>query len=359
MLPKNRTSVFDVFGLKGLIFLIEIPSVRFLVRTIVAIAALAYFVALCWVFVELFAALLHGAIGNKGEAIRNIGLLLVAMLGAPFVAWRAMSASVQAQAAEQGYLTDRITKGVEQLAAMRLPAAEVNDGSSSTGPITPDPSIDIRIGGIYTLERVSKESKDDHIVIMEILSAYVRGRVPLGAPRPSSDDSYSYAPARDVSVALLVLGRRGSDRVDYEISSSFRLNLSAIQLQQYDLEKANFSNAWFSATEFTNTFLAEADLSFTWLYKAKFDKAVMRKCSLRGAALPGADLREAIELDKDELKLAYGVRAEGKYQTLLPDGMNCPDEWDWFEPSSPNLSFEDFFKQFDEKYIEHCVKVSV
>ncbi len=51
------------------------------------------------------------------ESIRNIGLILVAALGAPFVVWRAIVAHKQANIAEQRLITDQINKSVDGLGA--------------------------------------------------------------------------------------------------------------------------------------------------------------------------------------------------------------------------------------------------
>jgi hypothetical protein len=34
--------------------------------------------------------------------------------------------------------------------------------------------IDVRLGGIYALERIARGSKEDHPQIVEVLTAYVR-----------------------------------------------------------------------------------------------------------------------------------------------------------------------------------------
>ena len=52
---------------------------------------------------------------QRHAAIRNIGLVLAAAFGAPFVAWRSLVAQRQAVTAEQGLITDRINKAVAGL----------------------------------------------------------------------------------------------------------------------------------------------------------------------------------------------------------------------------------------------------
>ena len=51
---------------------------------------------------------------------------------------------------EQGQVTDRYTKAIEQL------------GSTT---------VDVTIGGIYSLERIARDSPSDHPTVMEVLTA--------------------------------------------------------------------------------------------------------------------------------------------------------------------------------------------
>jgi hypothetical protein len=53
---------------------------------------------------------------------------------------------------EQGQVTDRYTKAIEQLGSDKL---------------------DVRIGGIYVLERVARDSARDHTSVMEVLTAFI------------------------------------------------------------------------------------------------------------------------------------------------------------------------------------------
>ena len=54
---------------------------------------------------------------------------------------------------EQGQVTDRYTKAITQLG---------------------DEKLDVRIGGIYALERVARDSERDHPTVMEVLAAFIR-----------------------------------------------------------------------------------------------------------------------------------------------------------------------------------------
>jgi hypothetical protein len=64
----------------------------------------------------------------------------------------------------QGQVTDRYTKAIEQL------------GSKE---------IDVRIGGIYALERIARDSARDQPTVMEVLAAFVRDHSPEQWPPPA------------------------------------------------------------------------------------------------------------------------------------------------------------------------------
>ena len=67
---------------------------------------------------------------------------------------------------EQGQVTDRYTKAIEQLGSDKLA---------------------VRIGGIYALERIARDSARDHPAVMEVLTAFIREHwVRITAPRPAT-----------------------------------------------------------------------------------------------------------------------------------------------------------------------------
>lgn len=318
---------------------------------------------LAWVGFELICSLTRGAAIDNGVAIRNTGFLFVTMFGAPFLAWRALSTSIQAHAAEHGQLTERFTRAVEQLAAVHQQPTVLEISEQIVKLDTEKPNIGIRIGGLFALERISRNSESDHIAVMEIVSAYIRDRANLNSSEnldtkllyplsinPKSN-SQTYQPPLDISVALKLLSQRNEERIKYEINERFWLDLSNVSFLQCDMEKAKLSYASLSNTDFTDAFLGAAQLKLAWLYLAKFDRTVMRKCNMDGAGLPKADLRNAIELKVEQIERAFGV-LEGDFRTLLPS--DIPPPVDWFKPSSPDISKYDFFQEFRVKHKEHC-----
>src|SRR5664280_1758209 len=68
----------------------------------------------------------------------------------------------------EGHLTDRYTKAVEQL------------GSDK---------IEMRLGGIYALERLMRDSSTDQPTIMEVLTAHIRQHAPRTSDEAKTTDS--------------------------------------------------------------------------------------------------------------------------------------------------------------------------
>ena len=76
---------------------------------------------------------------------------------------------------KESHITDRISKAVEQLGAEKTVK---KNGEEETLP-----NIEVRIGGLLSLERIAQDSTNydkgrDHVRVMEILCAYVRENAP-------------------------------------------------------------------------------------------------------------------------------------------------------------------------------------
>jgi hypothetical protein len=117
---------------------------------------------------------------------------------------------------EQGQVTDRYTKAIEQLGSDKL---------------------DIRIGAIYALERITRDSPRDHPTVMEVLAAFVREHSREQWPRPEPDAGLPEHKTRpDVQAAITVIGRRDSTH------DRGRINLAGANLAGADLTDANLSS---------------------------------------------------------------------------------------------------------------------
>jgi hypothetical protein len=203
---------------------------------------------------------------------------------------QSLDASRQAQqTAEQGQITDRYIKAVEQLGATKM---------------------NVRLGGIYALERLAQDSPRDHQTVYDVLAAFVRehDRKPVDEKTQSSFD-----PAADAQAALTVIGRRNGTRdvsaLDLSRSLLYgafldRANLRGVNLFNADLNGADLNGADLNGTKLEGAFLVGANLTRAILHgnlkgthldeanltKADLRSGYMPEASLTGADLTGADL---------------------------------------------------------------------
>jgi Pentapeptide repeats (8 copies) len=141
--------------------------------------------------------------------------------------------------------------------------------------------VDVRLGGIYVLERVAQDAPQlYHGPMVEVLTAYIRGHAPW-PPVETEPTSTAHAskrrPSADVQAALSVLGRRNRDRDD----KSIQLRLSDVDLR----------GAYFRGGHFEGARLRRANLE-----GAHFEGAHLQGAKLRGANLRRADLGPDAEL---------------------------------------------------------------
>jgi len=144
----------------------------------------------------------------------------------------------------------------------------------------------VRIGGIYALERVARDSARDHPTVMEVLTAFVREHSREQWPLPEHDTDPAPPPERrpDVQAALTVIGRRHASR-----------DTRPIDLVRADLTGANLTGALLFRADLTGAHLAHADLYRADLTGARLVRADLRGANLAGGAdLTGADLTGAL-----------------------------------------------------------------
>jgi uncharacterized protein YjbI with pentapeptide repeats len=156
--------------------------------------------------------------------------------------------------------------------------------------------LDVRIGGVYALERVAHDSPEDHPAVMEVLVAFVREHS-HAKPSPIAEDQQ---PARrhrrvtppDVQAAITVIGRRRS-RHDGQLVNLDHTDLIRANLRRADLIYADLSYADFTGADLTRADLTGADLTGADLTGVNFTHAHLTGAILRGADLTHANLTRA------------------------------------------------------------------
>ncbi len=275
------------------------------------IAAVVLTLAVVWVlFVPAADWLAHHDVGSVTGSLHETaldnarGLLLtlgVGLFAAGALVFTARNFAVSRRTlelTEQGQVTDRYTKAIEQLGSDKL---------------------DVRIGGIYALERVARDSGSDHPTVMEVLAAFIRehSREQWPVPEPGMSPARAHPfPRPDVQAALTVIGRRDvkqdQDQRDIDLTAAVLPSalLFGADLTRVRLVSANLRHAIVhSSAKLTDADLRNADLSGADLSDADLTRADLRSADLAGANLRAAHLTGA-HLGSANLRTADLTRAD-------------------------------------------------
>ena len=221
-------------------------------------------------------------IGTVITALTAIGALL-------FTGLSLYATQQQNKVTEQGQYTDRYTNAVEQL--------------DQSGP----DHLQGRLGAVYSLERLARDSPRDQPTIIEMLSAFVRTSRPTPTTPPSGGFRVCPPTQRltsDIQAALAVLGRR-----DHRYDNNTRVDLTRICLNGTDLSHMNLDGADLSEADLTGADLAGGTLERTKLYAANLVAVDLSGAKLRDADLNGATLEKAslVAADLHNADLAFAT----------------------------------------------------
>jgi len=202
---------------------------------------------------------------------------------AAVAAWIAlMRHFAQTDAERQRRITESYSKAVEQLASDK---------------------VELRLGGIYTLERVSRESPNDYRTVMETLTAFVRERARWKEPEVDAA-VLIHEPSTDIAAVLAILVRRPAAGLDRERSEGWSLDLRGVDLRGgADLEAVHLAGAYLWGAHLEGAYLLEAHLEGAHLEgmhleganltDAHFEGAQLKEAHLEGAMCGGAHLERA------------------------------------------------------------------
>jgi hypothetical protein len=221
-------------------------------------------------------------IGALGAFLAAAMLAWAAVRNARAATRQAKTASdrhdAQTEADRQRRITESYSKAVEQLSSDK---------------------IEQRLGGIYTLERISQESPNDYWTIMETLTAFIRERArwqgstvdasETMARFYESDKPINKGPPTDIAAVLTVIGRRSKKMREREERKGWWVNLSGA-----DLSRATLSGATLSHADLSGADLSHAELTGATLFGATLIDADLSHAELTGAkGLTQAQLDQA------------------------------------------------------------------
>jgi hypothetical protein len=272
---------------------------------------------------------------DKAEEISRTRTAVLATLAGLIAVVGAIFTGLSYRLNRAGQITERFTRAIDQLGSGEL---------------------DVRLGGIYALERIAGDSEADHPQVVEVLTAYVREHARWPAPRSSltragraspeipgpsieaihaleriakgsradpdalgavetPDNKTSESPPlpTDVQAAMSVLGRRDTSRD----KKGAQLRLSDVDLRGVSMRGGHFEEARFRRAHVEEANLEGAQLQGAKLRDADLEGAdlgpdpelELPAANLEGASLPGANLKSA-KLGQTDLKGADLTEAD-------------------------------------------------
>ena len=241
----------------------------------------------------------------ENESRGTLGQILsgVAVLTGLIFAWQQLGqTSDNLRVSEEGQITDRFSRAVDQL------------GSDQ---------FTIRLGGIYALERIARDSPRDYGPVMEVLTAFARQESPVGASAAATPAAGAPEVPLEVQAVFKVIGRRTPAQVAAEMEESDDcLDLTGINAVGVDLHEFNLQNTCWDRSDLRGAVVSDANLTDT-----TFESAILQQANLDGVDAQGASFTSAnlfgANLSQSNLSQANLLAAN--MSTSILQGTNLTD----------------------------------
>jgi len=197
---------------------------------------------------------------------------------------------------QEGQITDRYTKAIEELGS--------SDNSS--------PRLEVRLGGIYALDRIASDSPRDGLTVDQVLSAYLRRNAAVASTTVNADSSPSSPVRVDFQAIVTILGNRAARKSPGRVEP---LNLSNVDLSGVSFADGHFEGFYFNDAVLRGCSFRGAKLGSAHMFGAHLEGV----SDLGDADLSGADLRGAV---LDDATLAGATLHQAQLQRASFKGAN-------------------------------------
>ncbi len=280
---------------------------KFVIQVIFKISLFGFlfsvFVAFIFIFVIFFGLYFFSFINTLYTAVdqqikdikvnsygfRNVSLsiagsmtLLIAVLGVILTLIRNLLTRQQNNTDEQRLVTEQISRAVDQIGAYK---------QTASGAML-EPNIEVRLGGLYSLQRIMQDSPRDEETIAKIFYAYVRENAKRDKIKIEIIDT---PPREDVQTALDIIKKFNEEWGEQgkNISDDSRINFSRTCLKAYSLKDIDFSYAILESIDLASLQLVETNFYYSNLSGADLSGAELIDINLSNANLFCANLSGA------------------------------------------------------------------
>jgi uncharacterized protein YjbI with pentapeptide repeats len=324
------------------------------------------YVCLCiFLFFDIYrAGMKFGPYSDQvnSTAIRNVGLVFAALLGAPFLIWRTLLAAKQTRLSEESLFNEKLREAAVGLLAQQETTERVEYSDSSTVLRELSEDLVARVAAIERLEALAEENPQSSPRVARLLAAYVRGNFPTIESTPSTNIDIVPVPRSDLQAAISAIGRvlesaQSNDsrkwRLDLKACDltgvSFNGSFRAVDFSQSKIECSIFRNANCEGAYFTRASLNYSRFISSALIGAKMFNVTLNRpetnnnalyspfvgCDLKGLVVAGADISAVPFLPTNEIANLFGSQ-----DTVVSRNLQLakPDERDHSIAHGMNLS---------------------
>ncbi len=287
----------------------------------------------------------------RGIAIRYFGIVagVGAIIGYIIATARNIIANNQNKSAdeqnrinERGRITESMVQAIAQIGAF--------NGEK--------PNIAIRLGGLYSLQRIMQDRERDEESIAKILYAYVRENLKRDKDKRDKLKEYNkqnfsrpeekpFPLPEDIVSALNIISQFNKDRknkfgiyepesqsdftyADFTNYSIRDIDFSYISFSHADfsgsnLVNVNFLKAMLLGVNFSDTQLSVVDFSNARFFTGKFCEVSLGSADFSGTDFDGLDLSGADLTNASNLTQKQVNQAFGDLKTRLPTGLKMRD----------------------------------
>lgn len=234
---------------------------------------------------------------SNSTIIRNISLVVGGVVAFVFTIWRTVVAERQADAAQR-----QADAALQQ--AKIAHQSLLNERYQRSAEMLGSKDLSVRIGGIYALKQLAKDSPwRFHVEVMRVFAAFVR--LPTEDPRIKfvtegdvGQDNQIRKIRADVEAVMQAIGYRSSEGIALEQNEKPSvLYLRDAVLNHLEVDHANFSRGWLTNVNLSDAKLPHVILSGARLRLANFTRANLTQANLSRAKFWGADMTEAVLSD--------------------------------------------------------------
>ena len=238
---------------------------------VVATTVATVAIVACWMWWNWLNAV-QPEMESGSTTLRNVGLVIAALVALPFLIGRSIVSERQSEAA----LRDSDTS-IKNLLQQNYQANA--EGLRSDVPF-------FRLSSIAALDQLAQQHDEYYVRVITLLCAFVRH--PYGEIKGGG-----YSLRSDVRDILGVISRRSEREKSLERTNKLTIDLGGANLDHVFLWQMDLENAILNETVFSEAHLSSIKLSDVRAVSCRFQRAVLTDCSFANALLSFANFEDA------------------------------------------------------------------